>query len=336
MGIGQAVEEAIDSMLDTFVSSKSEALCTALVPIAVTGGTIHIILMGFAIMRGEANSSIEDFFWKCFRTTFIAGLALSVGTYQSMIVTGAAGIEVTLIQAMSGFDSVGKLVDDMAKPFADLGQQIWSKAVVGFWPNFGLVAAAGSVAIAEFLIISIGLGFYLLAKVALVLVLAVGPVFIMCAMWPSTEKFTESWIGQAINYIVLKVLVASSIAMLMTFASQFATHVNVEQDAVNVLKATSALLICSGALAVVMLNLPQLASALAGGASISGIGRTIGRAFLDILNKSGSKRGTNPPAGGGELSPGRGRSGQISTGPMPPPRKPLYQRNTIEHLRNAK
>lgn len=325
----------MDAMLETFVSGKSEALCTALVPVAVTGVTIHVILMGFAISRGETNESLESFIWKCLKISFIAGLALSVGAYQTTIVGLVVGIEGALINTLSGFNSIGALVDDMARPFSDLGQQIWSKAVVGFWPNFGLVAAAGSVAIAEFLVIGIGLGFYLLAKVALTLVLAVGPLFILCAMWPATEKYTESWIGQALNYVMLKVLVGASIAMLMTFASQFAAHINVEQDAVNVIKSTSALLLCSGALTIVMFNLPQLASALAGGASISGIGRTIGRALLDTLNKMGGGRKNGSPPTGGKIAP-RGRTGQSTTGPAPPPRKPLYQRNTIEHLRNAK
>lgn len=334
MGIGQAVETAIEGMLQTFVASKSEALCIAIVPIALTGATIHLLIMGLAIVRGEANDPLHTFVWRCFRTAFIASIALSAGSYQSSIVDGVSGIEGALIQAMSGFTSVGALVDDMAQPFADLGQQLWSKAVVGFWPHFGLIAAAASVAIAEFFIIAIGLGFYLLAKVALSLVLAVGPVFILCAMWPGTEKYTESWIGQALNFVILKVLVAASIAMLMTFASQFAGHINVNQDALNVIKATSALVMCSGALGVVMLNLPQLASALAGGASISGIGRTIGRAIIDTLNRPGNA-GAKSPHGGGEIAPDGGRRGESTTGPAPPPRQPLYHRNTIEHIRKA-
>jgi type IV secretion system protein VirB6 len=334
MGIGQAVEAAVDGMLQTFVASKSEALCVAIVPIALTGATIHLLIMGLAIIRGEANDPLHTFVWKCFRTALIASIALSVGTYQSTIIVGANGIEGALIEAMSGAASVGQLVDDMAQPFADLGQQLWSKAVVGFWPNLGLVAAAGSVSIAEFFIIAIGLGFYLLAKVALSLVFAVGPAFVLCAMWPGTEKYTESWIGQVLNFVILKVLVAASMAMLMTFASQFAGHINVNQDAVNVIKATSALVICSGALGVVMLNLPQLASALAGGASISGIGRTIGRALIDTLNRS-EKSGSKSPPSGGRITQGGGRGGQTSTGPAPPPRQPLYQRNTIERIRKA-
>lgn len=334
MGIAQQVEEAIELLLESFVSSKSAALCAALVPIALSGATIYVVVMGFAIMRGETNETLQSFLWRLFRMALIASIALSVGMYQDIVITASDGIVGALLHSMSGFESVGALVDNIAEPFATLGQQIWSKAVVGFWPHFGLIAAAGAVAIAELLVVSVGLGFYLMAKVALALLLAMGPVYILCAMWPSTEKYTESWIGQVLNYVILKVLIGVCILMLTDFASSFAAHIQVNADAVNVIKGTSALLICCGALTIVMFNLPQLASALAGGASISGIGRTIGRALLDTLNKSGGGRKPSPPSAGGNIAP-RGRTGQ-TTGPAPPPRRPLYQRNTIAHLRNAK
>ena len=330
MGIAEEVEKAIEIMLTSFVSSKSAALCAALAPIAITGATIYLLIMGFAIMRGDANDPLHTFVWKFFKMALIAGIALSAGEYQVTVMQGTEGIEGALIESMSGLTSVGALIDEFAKPFADLGQQIWNQAVTGFWPNFGLIAAAGFVAIAQCVIFAIGLGFYLLAKVALAVVLAIGPVYILCAMWPGTEKYTESWLGQLLNYVILKVLVATSIVMLTTFVSQFAAHIAVTSDAVNVIRATTSLLVCCASLGIVMLNLPQIAAALSGGASISGIGRTIGRALLDMMNRP--KKEKSSPAGG-EISQARGR-GQ-GTGPAPPPRKPLYQRNTIERLKKA-
>lgn len=333
MGIAQEVEAAIDGLLGTAVSSKSAALCTALAPIALTGATIYLIVMAFAIARGDGGDPVHTIVWKSLRMAFIAGIALSAGTYQTNLIEGTAALESALIESMSGMQSVGALIDEFAKPFDELGVQLWNQAVVGFWPNFGLMAAAGAVAIAECFIFCLGLGFYLLAKVALAIVLAVGPAFFLCAMWPATEKYTESWIGQVLNYVVLKVLVATSIVMLTSFVSQYAAHISTTPDTANVISATTSLLLCCGALGVVMLNLPQVAAALSGGVSIAGIGRTVGRALLDQMNKP--KKEKQPPSGknaGGDTLP---RGGKYSTGPLPPPRTPLFQRNTIERLRKA-
>lgn len=333
MGIAQEVEAAIDGLLGTAVSSRSAALCEALAPIALTGATIYLIVMAFTIMRGDAGDPVQTIVWKSFRMALITGIALSAGAYQTNVIDGAAGLEAALIESMSGLSSVGALIDDFAKPFDELGVQLWNQAVVGFWPNFGLMAAAGAVAVAECFIFCLGLGFYLLAKVALAIVLAIGPAFILCAMWPGTEKYTESWIGQVLNYVVLKVLVATSIVMLTSFVSQYAAHISTTPDTANVISATTSLLLCCGALGVVMLNLPQIAAALSGGVSLSGIGRAIGRALLDRMNKP--KKEKPAPAGkpsGGDIFPGGGRS---TTGPLPPLRAPLFQRNTIERLRKA-
>lgn len=335
MGIAESVESAITMLLATFVTSRSAALCQALTPVAIAGATIHLTLMGLAIIRGDVNDSLHTFVWKSFRMIFIGSIALSAGSYQALIVDGTDGLIAAILHSMSSVKSVGMLIDQVAEPLVVLGNQIWSKAVVGVMPNVSLLAAAGAVFIAEFLIIAIGLGFYLLAKVAFALVMAIGPIYILCAMWPATEKYTESWIGQALNYGVLKILVGCCILMLTDFASKFAAHISVTADAVNLLSSTMGLLIACGSLMIVMLNLPQLASALSGGASISGIGRTIGRSALDFLHSLGTGS-RKPGPGGGSISQ-KGRSpNEKSTGPKPPNRKPLFQRNTIEHIRKAK
>jgi type IV secretion system protein VirB6 len=168
------------------------------------------------------------------------------------------------------------------------------------------------------------------------LVLAIGPAYLLCASWPSTEKYAEIWIGQILNFALLKVLIGVCFFMLMDFASKFAAHIGAHVDAVNAIKATTALLSCVGSLAIVMLSLPQRASALAGGASISGIGRTIGRALIDLLNRPG--KSSKPPRGGGSIDQGigpRGDRGQTA-GASAPPLRPLFQRNAIERLRTAK
>jgi type IV secretion system protein VirB6 len=332
MGIASEVEASVDALLSSAITSKSAAFCDALIPIAIVGVSIYLATFGFAIMRGEANNTMQTVLWKCFRISLIAGLALSVGTYHTYVVEGTSALEVAYIQTLSpSSTTVGALIDDLDRPFVELGSKLWQQGVTGFWPNYSLLGGAALVAIAQFILFAISLGFYLLAKVGLSLVLAVGPVFVLCAMWPATEKYTESWLGQVLNYVFIKVLVAACLVSLTAFASQYAAHIEENTDAINVIKSATSLILCAGALAVIMLNLPQLASALTGGASISGIGRTIGRGLLDLLNKPGRQK--SPPPKGGDIKPVP-RPGEA--GSPPSPRQPLYNRNTIERLRNLR
>jgi type IV secretion system protein VirB6 len=330
MGIGVAVEDAIDLLLNTFVAKKSEALMSALGPLALTGVTIHLLFTARAILAGELREPVPDVTWRIVRIAFIIGLALSAGTYQSNVVESANELEQGMISALSGATSIGMLVDDLSTPYADLGQQLWNRAITGFWPNFGLLAAAGGVAIIQAGFFIVGLGLYLLAKIGLVLMLAIGPGYILCAISASTQKYTESWLGQVLNFVVLKVLIALSIQMLTEFTSEFSAHINSDMDAVNVIKAVIALFCCGGALFVVMLNLPQIASALAGGGTISGIGRTIAQTLLYR-----SLRPLSPARSGNSTNIIHGNGGGRQAGESSPTRSPLYQRNTLDHLRSS-
>jgi type IV secretion system protein VirB6 len=342
MGIGVALEEAIDVLLATFVSNKSAAISAALVPVAVAGVTISLLFTARSMIAGELKEPVMDLIWRIATISFIVSLALGAGVYQSAVVDTINDIESGMIAAISGATSVGMLVDDLARPYYELGTQLWNRAVTGFWPNFALLAAAAGVAVIQVALFAVGLGLYLLAKVGLALAFALGPAFILCAIWNSTQKYTESWLGQTLNFVVLKVLIALSIQMLNDFTSTFAAHIEAGMDTINIIKAVIALLSCGAALFVVMLNLPTLASALAGGGSISGVGRFIAHKIYDWLTTPRSK--SNSPSGGGSMRghPGSPAGGGPTQSHPGPPRSstnsrsfvPLFQRNTMEHLRS--
>ncbi len=242
---------------------------------------------------------------------------------------GINGIQGAFVSAFGNASTIGGLVDNMAQPYDELGQRLWSEATTGFWPNFSLLVAAGMVAIAQAFLFIVGLGMYLLAKVALALVLAVGPAFIFCAMFPPTQRFTESWIGQALNFVFLNVLIGASISMLTSFASQFAAHIQANVGNTAIMKDTMALLLVSCSLGVVMLNLNTIASALSGGASISGVGRELAR-YIMTRGASAPKSG----GGGGSIT-GTGSSGVGNSTGAGGGSQPLYQRNVIDNIRRA-
>ncbi|MFH0134848.1 type IV secretion system protein [Variovorax sp. VaC1] len=348
MGIATKLEAAIDLLLNNYVTSKSGALIGILTPVVLTCVTVYVLMMGYAIMRGEANDSLHTFLWKSFKIAFVAGIALSAGEYQGTAIQMIQGLQEGMTQAVGGVTSIGQLVDNMSQPYEELGQSLWSQATTGFWPNFSLIAAAALVAVAQAFLFVVGLGMYLLAKVVLALVLAVGPIFIVCAMFPATQKYTESWIGQCLHYVLLNVLIAASISMLTDFASQYANSMKGNVDTTNVIRDAVSLLLVSASLAVVMLNLNQLASALSGGVAIGGIGREIGRKLMDMLSRDKKPQPPQPPGGGGQISDAGGsggggsggsggsRSGNESgTGGSGGSGRPLYQRNVVSNIRRS-
>ncbi|MYM73953.1 hypothetical protein GTP56_17355 [Duganella sp. FT134W] len=332
MKTAQNLDAAIDVLLGKFVSEKSAAVCAVLTPIAVAAMAITFVFIGLSIARGQHGAPIKETFLRLGRTSFILLISLSAGTYQSFVVSGLDGVGASFIYAVSGETSFAAQLDKMEEPFAALGESLWSDATTGIFPNVALIFAAAIVSLADSAIFSISIGFYVLAKVSVAIVMAVGPAFLLCAAWTPTQKYAENWLGQALNFIFLKVLVTVTAVMLTSFASQFAAHMLTETDTINIIRAVCALLINCIALTIVVLFHPQLASALFGGASIAGVGRAIMHMLLWTPQRT---RSHNPPPARpnriGNASPSgptSTRSNAIST-----PR-PIYQNLALANLRH--
>jgi len=355
MGLATAIETAVTGLLNNYVTNTSSNLVNVLTPIAVAGLTIYLILMGLAIARGEVNDSIGTITVKFLKIAFICSLALTAGNYQNYVVQGITGIQGVFAGAFGqGAGTLGALIDNLSAPYETLDQTLWQQVgTVGIFnlPNLGLVCASFFVSIAEIALFAVALGTYVLALVSLALVLAVGPAFILCALFPATQRFTESWLGQALHFVFVNMLIGALIAMLTSIASQYATAVANGLGTNALMTDTVALLIVSFVMCIVMLNVNSIASALSGGASISGIGSAVAGYALgkfaglggapaaksggSISNISGTPAARISGGTGGRDSatPGLAKSAGKVVGGMVG--RPMYQNGVMENIQSA-
>jgi type IV secretion system protein VirB6 len=333
MGIATSVETAINSLLSNYVTTNSTAISNALQPVALTGVSIYLVVMGWAIARGEVHDSIPTAALKFFKISVICAMALTAGQYQTYAINAVQGVQGVFTTAFGNAATLGALIDNLAAPYDTLDNLLWSHVSSGSFgfPDFALIAASLMVSISEVVIFAIAIGTYAIALVSLALVLAVGPAFILCALFSSTQRFTESWIGQALHFAFLNILLGATIAMLTSIASQFATHIATNYGNTAILSDTVALLVISIALGVVMLNLNAIASALSGGASISGIGGQLARAGM-LYFSLGPPRASS----GGSIT-NVSRSAPIGSGGgnRVGGSQAQYRRDTLNNIRRA-
>ncbi|MDV7561169.1 type IV secretion system protein [Acinetobacter baumannii] len=346
MGIITTLETKIDSLLANYVTSVSSNVASAIVPLALTGATIYICIIGYSIATGANEDSIYTALWKFFKIAFVGGIALSAGVYQSFFVEAINGMATGIVQIVSPSNSgsLGALLDQVSTPWGDLIQKLGEQAQssTGLFPDIGLYLSAGVVAVAQFLLFFVGVGLYLLAKISLQLTLGVGPIFVLCAMFPATQKYFESWLSQALSYVFTIGFITAIISMLFSFVSGMCEQISNNLDTGDILTSVVSLCIVSGTIVVVMLNVPTIASAITGGAGVQGIGRAIAQAATrGRAGGNGSSSSNNSPqSSGGEVSgssSGGGSAGgsnnsSSSTGGQ----KPLYQRHTLQNILKRK
>jgi len=150
------------------------------------------------------------------------------------------------------------------------------------WYDIGVQLVCILIAILIGLLCTVGFLIQSFAKLGLAIVISLGPVFICLYMWDSTKRFTEAWIGQAANFIILQLLVVSFLSILVELIKKLLT--NGWMNAFAILIPVLAVALVSK---VILISLPFIASALAGGgAALTGMD-SAGRSLAEGASTTG-------------------------------------------------
>ncbi|MGA7811689.1 type IV secretion system protein, partial [Caballeronia sp.] len=144
---------------------------------------------------------------------------------------------------------------------------------------------------------AIAAAYILLAKFALGLLLALGPLFISLALFPPTRRFFENWAGQCMNYVFLVSLFAAAGAIECAFATTMIPNATTPswQQIIE-------LCLMGIAFVIISWNLPGLASQLGGGVGISSM---VGKLRNSMPRGGSGSSGRDEKGQGGSI---RGRA----------------------------
>jgi type IV secretion system protein VirB6 len=150
-----------------------------------------------------------------------------------------------------------------------------------------------------------------LSKIALSILLALGPLFIVLALFDSTRRFCEAWIAQLANYALIAILTVLVAALMMTLLTTAAQAAAATGGGVSIADAVRVCM-AAGMTFLVMRQVMPIASGLASGVALStfgllstavmwGLGKTVrtgtsfGRgAIFDGLRKGGATSRWDP------------------------------------------
>jgi len=343
MGMATYIEQSVNNALDHYVVTSSDAVIGVLTPVAITAMTLYVMWTGFQVMRGDVQEPVTSLIWRWFRVALITGLTLNGPQYRSLVKEGLDGIQEAFAAAFGGVLSMGGTIDQMADPFTTLMETLFTEASSGLVPQFSLFIAGAICATASIVMAFVAMGLFLVAKVSLALLLAVGPVFIFCAMFPVTQRYAENWLSSSLVAVFTNVLIMAVITFLASLLRNACLHVLQAYSTTSILADVVGLLFLSITAAYVLLHVASLGASLAGGLSFGnpgGDGIRSGQLVLHTITSGVSRLLPFALAStGGSLSGPRTGAARALLSALPAgktqPGSDLYQRASLERLRNS-
>ncbi|MGG7539727.1 type IV secretion system protein [Rhizobium sp. Nf11,1] len=261
------VDAQFKAPLENFISSGTSNIANWVSGPLTAALTLYVVLYGYLVLRGSVQEPVLEFAFRAIKLAIIVMLVRNASEYQTYVTNiFFETLPKEISQALnSGTAPSASTFDSLLDKGQRCAYEIWSRAS---WPVDIVTGIGGMMVIgASFIVAAIGYIVSLYARLALAIVLAIGPIFIALAMFQATRRFTESWIGQLANFVILQVLVVAIGSLLITCIDTTFTAIEGYSDVL--MRPIALCAICLAAL-YVFYQLPGIASALAaGGASLT-------------------------------------------------------------------
>jgi type IV secretion system protein VirB6 len=268
----------LDLQLATYIGDNTARVSMALEPAIVTLGTLYVMFWGYLQLTGKIEEPFITGLRRIVLLAVVLGMSLQLWLYNVVIVDTFYNAPAELAAALAGATSPVTTLDTVWQEggtVAGIFQLRAAWSAVGF----GSVLAGAMVWIVMGLVCCYAMFLLALSKIALAVLLALGPLFICLRLFDGSRRFFDAWILQLANYGLITVLTVLVGTLLLQLLQSYAMQTAALGSAVLTVDALDMLL----AAVIVLLILRQImpiAASLAGGASLSTMGtasRSIGR-----------------------------------------------------------
>lgn len=281
----------IDGKLDQFLGTGAGRVLAEVAGPLRAALVLYVLLYGFAILRGAISEPIIDFAVRSLKLALIY-LLVSSAAYGDWVTQPLFHVlPDTLGRAIAGTPSgdPGAAFDQFFARAAYLGQKAARDATPLNWIP---LMVSGAVFVIGALAAALGFGIAVLAKVALALLVALGPIFIACALFEATRRYFFGWLSQAVNYLVLFALIIAVFQLILALVGDRWSAIDGQDPVVGGLLFIALCLLG----AIFFLQTPAIAAGIAGGASAG---------LADFGNAAAMGLRGSPPSNGGGAAGGR-------------------------------
>jgi type IV secretion system protein VirB6 len=277
MGFFAEFDLWLTSILSRYIADNTAALARILEPAIVTLGVLYVVVWGYLQLMGKIEEPFVEGAKRLLMLALVLGLSLQLWLYNEVIVdtffsaptTLAAGIIAARDPSAPAFEPVA-IVDEIFFDGDDAASLLLEKGEI-FGEDIIFYFAAGAIYIAVGLTAVYTMFLLVMSRIALAVLLALGPLFMALLYFESTKRFFEAWIAQLSNYAflaVLTVLVAAVMLHVISTAAEAAAATGGGIEIANAIKVCVAAVLTF----LIMRQVPAMAQGLASGIALSGFG----------------------------------------------------------------
>lgn len=250
------------------VSAITSNISASLSPAAVTLATIYVMIWGYLHLRGAIEEPIMEGAKRIVVLTVILGVVLSLWEYNAVFVD----FFITTPNAMSGAILSGNnaitIIDGIWVKGATVAESLLKEG--GIFKDNGVAFYIAGFAVYLFVgFICIWMAYlFCLSLVAVGVLLALGPLFILGLMFEATKRFFEAWVAQLSNYALVIIVAAVAAKLLLTVLDDYATQALAAGAGITIADSMQLCLACAFVL-LIMKQVPSIAAGLASGIALS-------------------------------------------------------------------
>src|SRR6266403_2841936 len=270
MGFFATFSAWLDGLLATYIGDNTARIAGILEPAVLTAATVYVMVWGYLQLTGKIEEPFVTGVKRIILLVVILGGALDLWLYNGLIVDTffrapgelAAGI-------LGAYDATG-IVDQIIFSGGDAASLLIQKGGIFngdlsyYLAGFAVYLIVGLTAIYTMFLLA-------LSRIALSVLLALGPLFIALLFFESTKRFFESWIAQLANYAFITILTVMVAALMMKLVSTAAQQAAASGGGIQIAQAVRVCM-AAGLTFLVMRQVMPMAAGLASGLALSTFG----------------------------------------------------------------
>jgi type IV secretion system protein VirB6 len=252
----------LNNALSAYIGVYTIRVANALEPAVVTIGTIYVMLWGYMHLTGKVEEPFIVGLKRIIVLAAVFGVGLHLWLYNEVIVDTFYQAPAELAASVIGAPDPVSVVDSIWSQGSSVAENLNSRA--SLMSGWGYAIAAYSIWILMGALCIYTMFLIALSKVALAVLIALGPLFIVMLLFDATSRYFMAWITQLANYAMISILTVMVSALFLQEVQKYAAQSAARGAAIFTTDALDMVLISVLAL-LFMFQVTQIAATLAGG-----------------------------------------------------------------------